>query len=177
MNIIKKAVERPGPTMADTDITGDYLSEMRPALHKLRDWAYPDQINHALYSAYMKQSHDVGGEPDAPGIFEEKEEEQWELNSFVDCEVLGWRGIWTTEERIRTHDVLWAPVLRSLVVVDRQDPYGKAVHHARRVGRTSPLGARESSWPNYPKSPRGPAKVDWKREDRRAEPAPQRGRR
>ena len=27
------------------------------------------------------------------GIFEEKEEEQWELNTFVDCEVLGWKGI------------------------------------------------------------------------------------
>ena len=100
-----KAVERPGPTMVNTDIMGDPVSEMRPALHRLRDWAYPDQIDHALYRAYMKQSHDVGGEPDAPGIFEEKEEEQWELNTFVDCEVLAWRGLWTSEERRRIGNV------------------------------------------------------------------------
>jgi|SRR5215472_8953977 len=93
MNTTKKAVERPGATMADTDIMGDLVSEIHPALHRVRDWPYPDQIDHVLYRAYMKQSHDVGGEPDAPGIFEEKEEEQWELNTFVDCEVLGWRGV------------------------------------------------------------------------------------
>lgn len=105
MNKMKDAVERPGPTMADTDIMGDLVSEMRPALHRLRDWAYPDQIDHVLYRAYMKQSHDVGGEPDAPGTFVEKDEEQWELNTFVDCEVLGWRGIWTSEERRRIGNV------------------------------------------------------------------------
>jgi hypothetical protein len=102
---MKKAGERPVPTMSDTDIMGDFVSEIRPALHRFRDWAYPDQIDHALYSAYMKQPHDVGGEPDAPVIFEEKEEEQWELNTFVDCEVLGWRGIWTSEERRRIANV------------------------------------------------------------------------
>ncbi len=100
-----KTDDRPGPTMVDSDIKDDFVSEMRPALHRLRDWAYPDQIDHSLYCAYMKQSHDVGGEPDAPGIFEEKEEEQWELNTFVDCEVLGWRGIWTSEERRRIANV------------------------------------------------------------------------
>lgn len=101
----KKIVKRHGPTMVDSDIADDFVSEMRPALHRFRDWAYPDQVNHALYRAYMKQSHDVGGEPDAPAIFEEKEEEQWELNTFVDCEVLGWRGIWTSEERRRIANV------------------------------------------------------------------------
>ena len=34
-----------------------------------------------------------------------KEEEQWELNTFVTCEVLGWRGIWTSEERRRLGNV------------------------------------------------------------------------
>jgi hypothetical protein len=62
---MKKAVERAGPTKADADIMGDLVSEMHPALHRLRDCAYPDQIDHALYREYMKQSHDVGGEPDA----------------------------------------------------------------------------------------------------------------
>ena len=101
----ENAVKRHGPTMADSDISVDFVSEMRPALHRFRDWAYPDQVDHVLYRAYMKQSHDVGGEPDVPGVFEEKEEEQWEVNTFVDCEVLGWRGIWTSEERRRIANV------------------------------------------------------------------------
>jgi hypothetical protein len=32
---------------ANTDIVGDPVSEMRPALLRLRDWAYPDHIDHA----------------------------------------------------------------------------------------------------------------------------------
>jgi len=83
----------------------DLVNVIHPALNRVQDWAYPDQIDHALYRAYMKQPHDIGGEPDAQGIFEEKEEEQWELNTFVDCEVLGWRGIWTSEERRRIGNV------------------------------------------------------------------------
>ena len=27
----------------------DYVSQLRPALHQLEDWAYPDEIDHALY--------------------------------------------------------------------------------------------------------------------------------
>jgi hypothetical protein len=84
---------------------GDFVSQLRPALHRLRDWPYPDEIDHELFRAYMKVSHDVGGEPDAPAVFEEKEEEQWELNAFITCEVLGWKGIWTSEERRRLADV------------------------------------------------------------------------
>ena len=138
----EKTVKRHGPTMVDSDISVDFVSEMHPALHRFRDWPYPDQIDHALYRAYMKQSHDVGGEPDVTGIFEEKEEEQWELNTFVDCEVLGWRGIWTSEERRRIGNVdigrtmyLGLPYVRSLAMVDRPDPDGKAVYNTRRGGR------------------------------------------
>lgn len=86
-------------------VMGDLVSQLRPALHQLRDWPYPDEIDHELFRAYMKAPHDVGGEPDAPATFEEKEEEQWELNAFVTSEVLGWRGIWTSEERRRLADV------------------------------------------------------------------------
>jgi thiocyanate hydrolase subunit beta len=88
-----------------TSVMHDYVSEMRPALHLLEDWAYPDEINHTLFQAYMKTSHDVGGEPDAPAKFEEKQEEEWELNTFVTCEVLAWKGIWTSEERRRLGNV------------------------------------------------------------------------
>jgi hypothetical protein len=84
---------------------GDFVSQLRPALHQLQDWPYPDEIDHSLFRAYMKVPHDVGGEPDAPATFEEKQEEQWELNAFITCEVLGWRGIWTSEERRRLADV------------------------------------------------------------------------
>ncbi len=84
---------------------GDFVSQLRPALHHFQDWPYPDQIDTTLFEAFMKNPHDVGGDPDAPAIFEEKEEEQWELDTFVTCEVLGWRGIWTSEERRRLGNV------------------------------------------------------------------------
>jgi thiocyanate hydrolase subunit alpha/thiocyanate hydrolase subunit beta len=71
---------------------GDIVSSIYAALYRLQDWPYPDQIDHALYNAYMKQPHDVGGESDPQGIFEEKEEEQWD-NTFVGYEVLGRREI------------------------------------------------------------------------------------
>ena len=84
---------------------GDLSSQLRVAFHRLQDWAYPDEVDHALFQAYMKTPHDVGGEPDAPARFEDKQEEEWELNTFVTCEVLGWRGIWTSEERRRLGNV------------------------------------------------------------------------
>jgi hypothetical protein len=52
----------------------------------------------------MHPPHDVGGQYDVPVHYEEKEEEQWELNTYVTCEVLSWRGIWSAEERRRRAD-------------------------------------------------------------------------
>jgi hypothetical protein len=49
----------------------------------------------------MSPPHDVGGQADAPVRYEEKEEELWELNTYVTCEVLGWKGVWNSEERRR----------------------------------------------------------------------------
>jgi hypothetical protein len=83
----------------------DFVGQLHTALHQVQDWATPDEIDHARFRAYMKPSHDVGGEPDAPADFFLKEEEQWELNTYVTCEVLGWRGIWTSEERRRIGNV------------------------------------------------------------------------
>jgi hypothetical protein len=83
----------------------DLVDQLRPAFHQVQDAPTPDQVDHARFRAYMKTSHDVGGEPDAPAVFELKEEEQWELNTYVTCEVLGWRGIWTSEERRRMQNV------------------------------------------------------------------------
>jgi thiocyanate hydrolase subunit beta len=83
----------------------DLLTQLRPAFHEVQDWTTPDQIDNARFRAYMKTSHDVGGEPAAPAEFFLKDEEQWELNTYVTCEVLGWRGIWTSEERRRIGNV------------------------------------------------------------------------
>jgi hypothetical protein len=83
----------------------DLAGQLRPAFHQVQDAPTPDQIDHARFSAYMKTSHDVGGEPAAPTDFFLKEEEQWELNTYVTCEVLGWRGIWASEERRRMQNV------------------------------------------------------------------------
>jgi hypothetical protein len=74
-------------------------------LSRAADAPTPDQVDNARFRAYMKTSHDVGGEPDAPAVFELKEEEQWELDTYVTCEVLAWRGIWVSEERRRMHNV------------------------------------------------------------------------
>ena len=74
---------------------------LQPAVHKPVHAPYPDEIGHAFYRALMRSDHDVGGEPDVTIQWEEKEEEQWELNTYVTCEVLAWRGVWNAEERRR----------------------------------------------------------------------------
>jgi len=78
---------------------------MQPALHKQTHAPSPDQIDHSLWRAYTRTSHDVGGEPDVPITWTEKEEEVWELNTFATCECLAWRGVWTAEERRRKQNV------------------------------------------------------------------------
>lgn len=77
------------------------VGHLQPALHRQTHAPYPDAIDHALFKAYLRTPHDVGGEPDVPIEWEEKEEEQWELNTFVTCECLAWRGVWNAEERRR----------------------------------------------------------------------------
>lgn len=83
----------------------DIVGHLQPALHEETHAPYPDQIDHAHYRAYTRMAHDVGGEPDVPIPWEEKEEEVWEHNTFVTCEVLAWRGVWNAEERRRRQNV------------------------------------------------------------------------
>jgi hypothetical protein len=58
-----------------------------------------------LLLSKLHPPHDVGGQFDVSIEHEEKEEEQWELNTYVTCEVLAWRGAWTAEERRRRADL------------------------------------------------------------------------
>jgi hypothetical protein len=83
----------------------DLIARLKSAFTDLPDAPPPDLIDHERFTAYMKTPHDVGGEPDAPIKFENKQYEAWEDNTFVSCEVLGWRGIWVSEERRRMQNV------------------------------------------------------------------------
>ncbi len=78
---------------------------VQPALHKQTHAPYPDAIDHTLWRTYTRSVHDIGGEADVPIRYEEKEEEQWELNTFATCECLAWRGVWNAEERRRRQNV------------------------------------------------------------------------
>ena len=83
----------------------DLAKLVQPALHQETHAPSPDMIDSAHYRAYTRSPHDLGGEPDIPITWEEKEEEVWEHNTFVTCEVLAWRGIWNAEERRRRQNV------------------------------------------------------------------------
>jgi thiocyanate hydrolase subunit beta len=83
----------------------DLMARLKSAFTDLPDAPTPDLIDHERFLAYMKTPHDVGGEPDAPIKFENKQYEMWEHNTYVLCEVLGWRGIWVSEERRRIQNV------------------------------------------------------------------------
>jgi hypothetical protein len=76
-----------------------FVGQIAPATHKIRDAPY--EVTHTEYAAYMQPVHDIGGQPDLPVQYEEKEEEAWELNTYVTCEVLAWQGAWNAEERRR----------------------------------------------------------------------------
>ncbi|MEX2253612.1 MAG: hypothetical protein WD649_05615 [Thermoleophilaceae bacterium] len=68
----------------------------------------PYEISNELYGALRHVLHDVGGQPDLPVPFKEKEELDWEMNTYVTCECLGWRGVWNSEERRRAENDLGA---------------------------------------------------------------------
>jgi thiocyanate hydrolase subunit beta len=83
----------------------DLIARLRSSFTDLPDAPTPDLIDHERFSAYVKTVHDVGGEPDAPMKYENKQYEAWEENTYVMCEVLAWRGIWLSEERRRIGNV------------------------------------------------------------------------
>ena len=66
----------------------------------------PYSISNDLYAALRHVQHDVGGQPDAPVPYLDKEELDWELRTYVTCEVLAWRGVWNAEWRRRAENDL-----------------------------------------------------------------------
>ena len=90
------------PSRSELSQEREIIGTLQPAIHSPQNWNY--EVNGPQYRAYMHPPHDVGGQFDVSIEHEEKEEEQWELNAYVTCEVLGWRGIWSAEERRRRAD-------------------------------------------------------------------------
>jgi hypothetical protein len=74
----------------------------------------PYWISNEFYGALRHVLHDVGGQPDAPAAYVDKEEEDWELRIYVLCEVLAWRGVWNAEMRRRAENDLGATLYLGL---------------------------------------------------------------
>jgi hypothetical protein len=83
----------------------ELVGRLKSAYPEMPDAPPPDLLDHERFLAYMKTVHDVGGEPDAPMKYENKDYEYWEHMTYVICEVLAWRGIWLSEERRRIGNV------------------------------------------------------------------------
>ncbi|MGE0220031.1 SH3-like domain-containing protein [Mycolicibacterium sp.] len=92
-------------TAAERAAQLDLVARLKSAYPELPDAPTPDLLDHARLTAYLKPVHDVGGEPDAPMKYENKDYEYWEHMTYVICEVLAWRGIWLSEERRRMGNV------------------------------------------------------------------------
>ncbi|WP_281205143.1 SH3-like domain-containing protein [Nocardia shimofusensis] len=82
------------------------VAGIAPAVRQPLDSPY--EISDELFAALRHVLHDVGGQPDIPVEYLEKEEESWEMNTYVTCECLGWRGVWNSEERRRAENDLGA---------------------------------------------------------------------
>ena len=93
------------PSRSDLRKYYEIGAQLAPAIHQHQDWPY--EVPHPRYVAYMAPPHDVGGQPDAPVRYEEKEEELWELNTYVTCEVLGWKGVWTPRKGAAAVTTIW----------------------------------------------------------------------
>jgi thiocyanate hydrolase subunit beta len=82
------------------------VADLAPAFREPLDSPY--EISNELFAALRHVLHDVGGQPDIPVEYREKEEEPWEMSTYVTCECLGWRGVWNSEERRRAENDLGA---------------------------------------------------------------------
>jgi thiocyanate hydrolase subunit beta len=97
----------PGSDRVDTGVL-----RVAPAVHRALDSPYA--ISNELFDALRHVLHDVGGQPDLPLPFREKDEEDWEMRTYVTCECLGSRGVWNSEERRRAENDLGATLYYGL---------------------------------------------------------------
>lgn len=91
---------------AATEILERRVLALRPEPAERLDSPY--RISKDLYLALRHVLHDVGGQPDRPVPYLDQEEMDWELRTYVTCEVLAWRGAWNAEERRRRENDLGA---------------------------------------------------------------------
>ncbi|MBF6353201.1 nitrile hydratase subunit beta [Nocardia higoensis] len=82
------------------------VAGIAPAVRQPLDSPY--EISNEMYAALRHVLHDVGGQPDLPVDYLEKEEQAWEMSTYVTCECLAWRGVWNAEERRRRENDLGA---------------------------------------------------------------------
>ncbi|MGY2019774.1 hypothetical protein [Nocardia gipuzkoensis] len=82
------------------------VADLAPVFREPLDSPY--EISNELFAALRHVLHDVGGQPDISVEYREKEEEPWEMSTYVTCECLGWRGVWNSEERRRAENDLGA---------------------------------------------------------------------
>jgi hypothetical protein len=92
------------PSPTDLDTLQRRVLGLAPELRARLDSPY--WISNERYGVLRHVVHDVGGQPDAPVAFVDKEEADWELRTYVLCEVLAWRGVWTAEMRRRAENDL-----------------------------------------------------------------------
>jgi hypothetical protein len=93
-------------TESHFDVLQRRVSDLAPVARTELDSPYT--ISNRLYEALRHVLHDVGGQPDAPAPYLEKEEEDWEMQTYILCECLAWRGVWNAEERRRRENDLGA---------------------------------------------------------------------
>jgi hypothetical protein len=92
-------------TAAERATQLDLVARLQTSFPELPDAPPCNYLDHARINAYLKPSHDVGGEPAAPIAYYDKEYEHWEHMTYAICELLAWRGIWVSEERRRIDNV------------------------------------------------------------------------
>jgi hypothetical protein len=96
----------------DFDALQRRVSDLAPVARTPLDSPYT--ISNRLYEALRHVVHDVGGQAVAPEPYLEKEEEGWEMRTYVTCECLAWRGVWNAEERRRAENDLGATLYYGL---------------------------------------------------------------
>jgi thiocyanate hydrolase subunit beta len=94
------------PSPAELDGLQRRVRGLAPTVSARLDSPY--WISNEFYGVLRHVVHDVGGQADAPVAYVDKEEADWELRTYVLCEVLAWRGVWNAEVRRRMENDLGA---------------------------------------------------------------------